>query len=72
MQSCEQNIPDQMMMSDISYASFRDQFRTVSCRTRVIVDDFHLCLVHRDDCKYAHPFGVNYMCNSLKRHEYSR
>ena len=72
MLSCEQTLTEQMMVMDMSHENSRDQFQKITCRTRVLVDDFHLCLVHRYDCEFAHSFGMNHMCNSLKRHEYSR
>ena len=44
---------------------------TAECRTRVVIDDFYQCQIHRADCGYAVPFGTSYLCLSDRRREYA-
>ena len=41
------------------------------CRTRVLVDNFYLCLDDQPDCNHSSPFGVSTLCTFPKRLEYS-
>ena len=71
MQSYEQAITGQVMMPDMFHKRSQDQFRRKACSTRLLVDDFYLCQANRKECDNAFPFGMNYLCSSLERHEFS-
>lgn len=72
MQTNMQTNTDHFMMTDLSHVRSCGQFRKNACRTRTLVDDFYLCQTNPANCEHAFPFGINYLCRSLERHEYSR
>jgi hypothetical protein len=55
----------------MSHVKSSDIFRMSVCRTRPLVDDFYLCQANRKDCEHAFSFGINCLCCSMERHEYS-
>lgn len=71
MLSHAQTMNDSKMMTGFSQVRTHDPFHNTSCRTRALVDDFYLCQSNPAGCDHAFPFGINHLCRSIARHEYS-
>ena len=68
----KQNISEPFIIVDMSNINPEEQTRKPGCRTRPLVDGFYLCNINRSDCEYAFSYGLDNLCRSPNRHEYSK
>lgn len=68
----KQNISEPLMTIDKSNINPDEQIRKAGCRTSPLIDGFYLCNINKSDCEHSLSYGLDYLCRSPNRHEYSK